>query len=115
MRVFFLDIIRVSRIMRIMRTVIETPTFTKLADKIWSEEERLDFVSYISQNPEAGAVIPKADGARKIRWNLKGTGKSGGARVIYFNEDAEGTIYLVMIYVKSEKENITGKEIKKLT
>ena len=95
-----------------MRTVIETPTFEKLANKIWSEDERLAFVSYISSHPKAGDVIPGADGARKIRWSVKGSGKSGGVRVIYFNEDENGVIYLVMIYKKSEKENMTSSEIK---
>ena len=50
-----------------MRTIIETPTFKKLADKIWSEDERLDFIKWISLNPLAGDVIPGADGARKVR------------------------------------------------
>ncbi|WP_289283282.1 MULTISPECIES: transcriptional regulator [unclassified Methylophaga] len=98
-----------------MRTVIETPTFCKHADKIWDESERLDFISYIAQNPEAGDVIPEAEGARKVRWAIKGSGKRGGARIIYFNEDAEGTIYLIMIYKKSDTENITSSDIKKLS
>lgn len=95
-----------------MRTVIETPTFTKKADGIWSEDERLDFVSYISNNPTAGDVIPDAVGARKVRWRVNGKGKRGGVRVVYFNEDTNGIIYLITIYQKSDKENVTGKEIK---
>jgi hypothetical protein len=55
-----------------MRAVIETPSFVKLVDKIWSEDERLDFIKWISQNPLAGEVIPGADGARKVRWTVKG-------------------------------------------
>ena len=94
-----------------MKTVIETPTFEKLADGIWSEDERLDFVSYISKHPMAGDVVPGAEGARKIRWGLKGQGKRGGVRIIYFNEDADGVIYLVMIYKKAKKENMTRSEI----
>jgi len=95
-----------------MQTVIETPTFTKQVDKIWSEDERLSFIDYIVQNPMVGDVIPNTDGARKLRWTVKGTGKRGGVRVVYFNQDAEGVIYLVAIYQKSDKTNITGKEIK---
>jgi len=96
-----------------MKTVIETPQFTKEADKIWSEDERLDFCSFISQNPLAGEVIRGTEGARKVRWTVNGAGKRGGVRVVYFNQDAEGTIYLVMIYQKSVKENTTGKEVRK--
>jgi len=58
-----------------MKAVIETPTFTKQVDKIWPEDERLSFIDYIVQNPTAGDVIPNADGARKVRWTVKGAGK----------------------------------------
>lgn len=95
-----------------MKTVIETPTFSKQVDKIWSEEERLDFVTYIAANPDAGIIIPGAEGARKIRWTVKNSGKRGGTRVIYFNVDAD-LLCLVAIYKKSEKENIDLNEIKR--
>jgi hypothetical protein len=65
-----------------MKTVIETTEFRKQAEKIWSEDERLTFVSWIAEHYEAGDVIPGADGARKIRWTTKSTGKRGGARII---------------------------------
>ena len=49
-----------------MRTVIETPTFQKQAEKLWSEDERLAFIDWIAENSLAGDVIPGADGARKV-------------------------------------------------
>jgi len=49
------------------KTIIETATFKKHADKEWTIDERLEFVSWISSNPTAGEVIPGADGVRKIR------------------------------------------------
>lgn len=55
----------------VIKTVIETPTFIKQADKIWSEVERLSFIDYIAKNPTAGDVLPNADGARKVRWQLR--------------------------------------------
>lgn len=90
-----------------MRTVIESPTFQKQADKLWAEEERLDFIEWIAKNPLAGDVIPNADGARKVRWTVKGQGKRGGVRVIYFNLSEQGVIYLLTLYQKSDKENIS--------
>jgi len=95
-----------------MKTVIETPTFSKQVNKIWREDERLAFIDFIAQNPTAGEVIPQSEGARKVRWSAKGTGKRGGVRVIYFNQDIDGIVYLVAIYRKSDKSNITGKEIR---
>jgi mRNA-degrading endonuclease RelE of RelBE toxin-antitoxin system len=94
-----------------MRTIIETPTFEKLADKIWSEDERLDFIKWLSLNPLSGDVIPGADGARKVRWSTKNQGKRGGVRVIYFNVSEQGVIYLITLYQKSVKENISTNEI----
>jgi hypothetical protein len=61
----------------VTRTVIETPTFQKQAEKLWTEAERLAFIDWIAANPLAGDVIPGADGARKVRWSRTGTGKSG--------------------------------------
>lgn len=98
-----------------MKTVIETPTFQKQAADIWTEEERQDFISWIAQNPLAGEVIPNTNGARKVRWSSFGKGKRGGARVVYFNETEQGVIYLIMVYQKSEQQNITPKQIKKAT
>ena len=98
-----------------MRTVIETPTFQKQAAKIWTDDERLAFIDWIAANPLAGDVIPNAEGARKVRWSITGSGKRGGVRVIYFNFTEQGTIVLITLYQKSEQTNITKKEIKKAT
>lgn len=100
--------------MRSMRTVIETPTFQKQAERVWSESERFEFIAWIAANPDAGDVIPGADGARKIRWKRAGTGKSGGARVIYFNLADEEAVLLVAVYAKAEKENMLPKDIRKV-
>jgi len=96
-----------------MRTVIETPTFQKQADRLWSEEERLEFVDWIAVNPLAGDVIPGADGARKVRWALSGSGKSGGVRVIYFNLNEEEVVLLLTMYAKSDRSNMSSSEIRK--
>jgi mRNA-degrading endonuclease RelE of RelBE toxin-antitoxin system len=96
-----------------VRTVIETPTFQKQADKLWSETERLAFIDWIAANPMAGDVIPGADGARKVRWSRGRSGKSSGARVIYFNLTDQEVVLLVAIYAKAERANMLAAEIKK--
>lgn len=96
-----------------MYSVIETPTFQKQADKLWSEDERLDFISWIAANPLAGDVIPNADGARKVRWSRAGTGKSKGVRVIYFNLTDQELVLLVVVYAKAKRANILPAEIRK--
>lgn len=96
-----------------MRTIIETPTFQKQAEKIWSESERLTFIDWIAVNPLAGDVIPGADGARKVRWGRAGSGKLGGVRIVYFNLSERGEVILVMMYTKSDQANISPGDIDK--
>jgi len=52
-------------------------------------------VVWLVANPEAGDVIPRSGGCRKVRWNRPGMGKRGGVRVIHYNRLADGVIYLL--------------------
>lgn len=96
-----------------MFTVIETPTFQKEAAKVWTEAERMDFITWIAENPTAGDVIPGAEGARKVRWSVQGKGKRGGVRVIYFNLSDDELVLLVAVYAKADKANMLPKEIER--
>jgi mRNA-degrading endonuclease RelE of RelBE toxin-antitoxin system len=97
-----------------MRTVIETLAFQQQASKIWTPEQREEFIVWIALNPSAGDVIPGASGARKVRRAASGRGKSGGARVIYFHLSEEGVVLLIAVYVKVERSTMTAKEIRKV-
>jgi hypothetical protein len=93
-------------------TVAETPYFVRQADAVWSDDEREEFVDFISANPETGDVIPDTGGVRKVRWKRKGTGKRGGARVIYFYHDEARPLYLLMVYAKTRQENLSPDELR---
>jgi hypothetical protein len=93
-------------------TLIETPTFVGEADRVWTEDERLEFFTWLAGNPEAGTVIPGSGGCRKVRWSRRGTGKRGGVRVIYFLRLSDGEIWLLLVYAKSVKDNIPGHLLK---
>ena len=71
------------------------------------------FVTYISDNLNAGDVIANAEGARKVRCPISGKGKRGGVRVIYFTMNAN-LLCLVAIYKKTEQANISAKQIKEV-
>jgi hypothetical protein len=66
------------------------------------------------ENPEQGTVIGK--GCFKILFSIasKGKGKSGGARIITNFVVTDATVYLLSIYDKSEKENLSNKELDQL-
>lgn len=76
-------------------------------------DDREKFVEFIASNPDAGDVIPGADGARKVRWQRQGMGKSSGSRVIYVHLVDDEVVLLMMVYAKSELQNVTPKSIKR--
>lgn len=92
--------------------VVETKPFERSAAAIWAEAERAEFVDFIARNPEAGDVIPDTGGVRKIRWMRQGSGKRGGARIIYFYHRPEMPLYLLLIYAKAQRTDMTPEEKK---
>jgi hypothetical protein len=91
-------------------TVAETALFVRQAAEVWDNGEREAFVEFIAHNPETGDVIPETGGVRKVRWARSGSGKRGGVRVIYFYYDAGRPLYLLMVYAKARRENLTPDE-----
>ena len=88
-----------------MRTVAETPIFQRYSAEVWTEAEREEFINFIAGKPEAGDLIRGSGGCRKVHWATTGKGKSGGARVIYFNAE-DLTIWLLIVYKKSKFDNL---------
>lgn len=74
------------------------------------ESERVRLVEFIGANPEAGDLIPETGGVRKLRWALPGSGKRGGARVIYFFHNESLPVFLLAMYGKNEKANLSKAE-----
>ncbi|MBE7047019.1 MAG: addiction module toxin RelE [Ruminococcaceae bacterium] len=58
-------------------------------------------------NPKTGDVIPGCGGARKLRIQLEGRGKSGGGRIIYLDVFEKEKLYFLFAYPKSVQENLT--------
>jgi hypothetical protein len=96
-----------------MRTVAETPIFIRYASEIWSEAERQDFITFIAANPDAGAVIRGTGGCRKVRWSRAGTGKRGGARVIYF-VTVDEVVWLLIAHTKAKYDALPASFLAQL-
>jgi len=62
-------------------------------------------------DPKAGNVIEHSGGLRKIRFGIKGRGKRGGIRIIYFYHELKVRIYLLVSYSKNEKDDLSAKEL----
>jgi len=93
-----------------MQTVAETPTFVKQAAGLFSEDEKAALIDYLAANPLAGDEIPGTGGVRKVRFALRGQGKRGGARVIYYWYSDDAPIYALLVYGKSQKTDLTPDE-----
>ena len=93
-----------------MQTVVETPSYLRAAEGIFSEEEREAIVAMVSANPECGDLIQGTGGFRKVRVGRRGMGKRGGARVVYILRNEDFPIFLIAAYSKNEKENLTKAE-----
>jgi len=91
-------------------TTVETARFLKDAKPLMSDLEREELVMFVGANPEAGEIIPETGGVRKIRWALAGRGKRGGARVIYYYHNQRLPLFLLAVYGKNEKANLSKAE-----
>lgn len=94
-----------------MHTVVETPQYLRDAKRIGlSARERQSIVECLARNPQKGDVIQGTGGARKIRFAAGGKGTSGGRRVITFYSGAELPVFLLGIFSKNEKIDLTAGE-----
>jgi hypothetical protein len=99
--------------------IIAIPNFSrklkKLAKKYPSIKTDLTVLAESLQtNPIQGADL--GNNCYKIRMAItsKGKGKSGGARIITYLQVSITAIYLLTVYDKSDKENISDSELKEL-
>ena len=94
-----------------MQTVVETPDYLSDAKRAGlTEKERKEIALWIAENPEAGDEIRGTGGARKVRFAGKGKGKSGGYRVITFYSGTDIPVFLLNVFAKNEKTDLTQKE-----
>jgi len=91
--------------------IAETSIFTKEITRILSDDEYKALQNFLVANPKGGDVIKGSGGLRKVRWKLKGRGKSGGIRNIYYYHEKESLLLMVYVYEKSKTEDLTPKQI----
>lgn len=92
----------------------ETHQFTKKVIEALTDEEYQKLQIRLSEFPDAGDLIKGSGGLRKIRQAAKGKGTRGGSRVIYYFAAAKETFFMLDIYVKNEKDDLSQVEIKNL-
>ena len=95
-----------------MITIAETESFQKKVVKLLSVDEKSELISYLAENPNSGVLIQGTGGLRKLRWARSGGGKSGGVRVVYFYHSEVMPLYILAVFGKNEKANISAQEKK---
>ncbi|MEJ1360231.1 MAG: type II toxin-antitoxin system RelE/ParE family toxin [Candidatus Sedimenticola sp. (ex Thyasira tokunagai)] len=93
-----------------METIVELPEFSRRAASLISESEKQGIINYLAAHPHAGAIMQGTGGIRKFRWASGNKGKSGGARVIYYYHNETMPLFLLSLFGKSEKANLTKSE-----
>lgn len=91
-----------------LQTVVETEPFLRRAKAIMTDEQREAIVVFLATNPEAGVSL--GGGLRKVRIGREGSGKSGGFRTLYVFGGSHMPIFLLTVFAKNEKDNLTKAE-----
>lgn len=92
----------------------EFAPFTRRVLDLLDDEDLARVQNRLLARPEAGKVIPKSGGLRKLRVAAKGHGRRGGARIIYYWVVARDRILRLDIYAKNEREDLSADELKQL-
>ncbi len=93
-----------------LHTVVETPEFQRRVRGLLRATEHEALINYLAANPDAGDVMAGTGGARKLRWAVRSKGKSGGIRVITFFSGPPVPVFILTVFGKGEKINVTKAE-----
>ncbi|MCG7905016.1 MAG: type II toxin-antitoxin system RelE/ParE family toxin [Candidatus Thiodiazotropha taylori] len=94
--------------------IIETRIFTRLINELLDDDEYKELQEALVNRPDLGDLIKGSGGLRKVRWNLRGTGKSGGVRVIYYWVVDDHHIRMLYVYPKGKQDNLTKEQVAQL-
>jgi len=91
-------------------TVAELPEYLRAAARLLADADRRAIVDHLAAHPASGDLIEGTGGVRKLRWARDGRGKSGGVRVIYYFHSEAMPLYLLTMFAKNERANLSKAE-----
>ena len=92
------------------KAVAETPTFTRQASKLFTEDDKGELLDFLAANPLAGDAIPGTGGVRKLRFQASGSGKRGGGRIVHYYLDEDIPLHALLAYAKSARTDLTAED-----
>jgi len=93
---------------------IETVLFTRQLENALDDDAYWAFQRRLAGDPSAGSVVRASGGIRKLRWALPGKGKRGSLRVMYYWRSTDDHIFLLCLFRKGERANLTDSQLKEL-
>jgi hypothetical protein len=98
-----------------MHAVALTHAFVRAAAQAgMTDDEITRLVDLLAENPTAGELIVGTGGCRKLRIAGRGKGKSGGYRTITFYTGESLPVFLVTVFSKGERTNLSKSECNSL-
>jgi mRNA-degrading endonuclease RelE of RelBE toxin-antitoxin system len=94
--------------------IVETSIFTRQVVEQLTDDEYRELQAALVVRPEAGRLIVGSGGMRKIRWSVRGRGKRGGVRVIYFWAVGHDRLLMLLMYRKGIQDDLTPDQLRKL-
>ncbi len=95
-------------------TIIETPIFTREIGRLLDDDEYSRLQTFLAGHPAAGDLVPGSHGLRKLRWMVRGHGKRGGLRAVYYWHVPD-TLFMLYPYRKSETKDLSRDQIRQLS
>ena len=92
----------------------ETSVFSRQVSKLLDVDSYRLLQLRLVADPEAGDLIRGTTGLKKIRWQGSGRGKRGGVRVIYYWAAKEDVVLMLLMYGKSERDDLSAEQRKVL-
>ena len=94
-----------------MHAVVETGSSIAAAKTAGLSDSEVDrIIEHVARRPDAGNVIQGTGGVRKVRFPGRGKGKSGGYRVITFYSGGEFPVFLLTVFAKGERTDLSKAE-----
>ena len=94
-----------------MHGIVLTPAFQRDAGNAGlTDDEIIEIAAVIADDPLAGDLMAGTGGARKMRHAGRGKGKRGGYRTIHYFGGSDVPVFLLAIYGKGDRDNLTKAE-----
>jgi len=94
--------------------IVETTIFTRQVQSLLDDEDYRRLQTILVVRPDAGDLIPGSGGLRKMRWGVQDRGKRSGVRIIYYWAVRQDRILMLLIYAKSEQDDLSAAQLKVL-